>query len=56
MNTVFSKDCLVGGTYLVTGASSGIGQDTARLIAQCGGQVIISGLNEARLNETLSSL
>ena len=56
MNTVFSKDCLVGGTYLVTGASSGIGQDTARLIAQCGGRVILSGRNELRLNETLSSL
>ena len=56
MNTVFSKDCLAGGTYLVTGASSGIGQGTAKLIAQCGGRVIISGRNEARLNETLSSL
>jgi NAD(P)-dependent dehydrogenase (short-subunit alcohol dehydrogenase family) len=56
MTTVFSKNCLTGGTYLVTGASSGIGQGTARLIAQCGGQVIISGRNEARLNETLSSL
>lgn len=56
MNTVFSKDCLAGGTYLVTGASSGIGQGVARLIAQCGGRVIISGRNEKRLHETLSSL
>lgn len=56
MSTVFSKDCLAGGNYLVTGASSGIGQGTARLIAQCGGRVIISGRNEARLNETLSLL
>ena len=56
MTTVFSKNCLTGGTYLVTGASSGIGQGTARLITQCGGRVIISGRNEARLNETLSSL
>jgi NAD(P)-dependent dehydrogenase (short-subunit alcohol dehydrogenase family) len=56
MNTVFSKDCLAGGTYLVTGASSGIGQGTARLIAQCGGRVIISGRNEDRLNETFFSL
>jgi NAD(P)-dependent dehydrogenase (short-subunit alcohol dehydrogenase family) len=56
MNTVFSKDCLAGGTYLVTGASSGIGQGAARLIAQCGGRVIISGRNEDRLNITLSSL
>jgi NAD(P)-dependent dehydrogenase (short-subunit alcohol dehydrogenase family) len=56
MNTIFSKDCLSGGVYLVTGASSGIGQDTARLIAQCGGRVILSGRNELRLNETLSSL
>jgi NAD(P)-dependent dehydrogenase (short-subunit alcohol dehydrogenase family) len=56
MSTVFSKDCLIGGTYLVTGASSGIGQGTARLIAQCGGRVIISGRNEDRLNKTFSSL
>jgi NAD(P)-dependent dehydrogenase (short-subunit alcohol dehydrogenase family) len=56
MNSVFSKDCLAGGTYLVTGASSGIGQGTAKLIAQCGGRVIISGRNEDRLNETFSSL
>jgi NAD(P)-dependent dehydrogenase (short-subunit alcohol dehydrogenase family) len=56
MNTVFSKDCLSGGIYLVTGASSGIGQDTARLISKCGGRVILSGRNESRLNETFSSL
>jgi NAD(P)-dependent dehydrogenase (short-subunit alcohol dehydrogenase family) len=56
MNTIFSNDCLTGGTYLVTGASSGIGQSTARLIAQCGGQVILSGRNEKRLKETLFSL
>ena len=56
MTTVFSKDCLAGGTYLVTGASSGIGQSAAKLIAQCGGKVIISGRNESRLNETLASL
>lgn len=56
MTTAFSKDCLAGGTYLVTGASSGIGQDAAKLIAQCGGKVIISGRNEVRLNETFASL
>ena len=56
MNTVFSKDCLAGGTYLVTGASSGIGQSAAKLIAQCGAKVIISGRNATRLNETLFSL
>lgn len=56
MNTVFSKDCLAGGLFLVTGASSGIGQDTAILISKCGGRVILSGRNETRLNETLLSL
>ena len=56
MNMIFTKDCLTGNTYLVTGASSGIGQNTARLISQCGGRVIISGRNELRLNETLVSL
>lgn len=55
MNT-FSTNCLAGGTYLVTGASSGIGSAAARLIAQCGGRVIAAGRDQARLEETLSGL
>ena len=53
---IFSDDCLAGGTYLVTGASSGIGKETALQISQCGGKVILSGRNEVRLQETFASL
>lgn len=45
-----------GKKYLVTGASSGIGQATAILISQCGGRVILTGRNKERLNQTLSQL
>jgi NAD(P)-dependent dehydrogenase (short-subunit alcohol dehydrogenase family) len=47
---------LTGQTILVTGASSGIGRETARLISQLGAQVILVGRNEERLAETLRSL
>jgi NAD(P)-dependent dehydrogenase (short-subunit alcohol dehydrogenase family) len=47
---------LTGQTILVTGASSGIGRETARLISQLGAHVILVGRNEERLAETLRSL
>jgi NAD(P)-dependent dehydrogenase (short-subunit alcohol dehydrogenase family) len=56
MNNVFSSDCLQGGTYLVTGASSGIGRATALLIAACGGKVIAAGRDATRLAELHSAL
>jgi NAD(P)-dependent dehydrogenase (short-subunit alcohol dehydrogenase family) len=56
MNKVFSTDCLAGGTYLVTGASSGIGRATALLIGACGGKVIAAGRDEARLDEVRAAL
>ena len=40
----------------MTGASSGIGKATALMIAECGGKVIVSGRDEARLRNTLSEL
>ena len=39
----FSDTCLTGRIYLVTGASSGLGQATATLIAACGGKVLLGG-------------
>lgn len=47
---------LTGKTILVTGASSGIGRETAHVISQLGGRVILVGRNEGRLAETLDSL
>ena len=53
MYNPFSLD---GKTILVTGASSGIGRGTAIECAKMGGRLVLSGRNEKRLQETLSSL
>jgi NAD(P)-dependent dehydrogenase (short-subunit alcohol dehydrogenase family) len=45
-----------GRTVLVTGASSGIGRDTALLLSQLGARLILVGRNEERLAETMRSL
>ena len=45
---------LEGKCILVTGASSGIGRGIAVACAKMGARVILSGRNEARLQETLS--
>jgi NAD(P)-dependent dehydrogenase (short-subunit alcohol dehydrogenase family) len=47
---------LSGKTFLVTGASSGIGQETAIRISRQGGKLIISGRNPKKLNGTLNKL
>lgn len=52
-NCPFSLD---GKTVLVTGASSGIGQETAVQCSKMGAKVIITARNEERLKETLSRL
>lgn len=52
----FKNDCLAGKTFLITGASSGIGQATAQKVAECGGLVVISGRDNERLNATLDKL
>ena len=56
MDTCFNPFSLNGKTILVTGASSGIGRATALLCSQMGARVVITGRNEARLQETLGSL
>lgn len=53
MNNPFS---LEGKTVLVTGASSGIGRQTAIECSRMGASVVLSARNEARLQETLSSM
>lgn len=47
---------LEGEKYLVTGASSGIGQATAILISKLGGKVILNGRSGERLNQTYSKM
>jgi NAD(P)-dependent dehydrogenase (short-subunit alcohol dehydrogenase family) len=47
---------LSGRTVLVTGASSGIGRCTAILLSRLGAQVILTGRNKHRLEETAASL
>jgi NAD(P)-dependent dehydrogenase (short-subunit alcohol dehydrogenase family) len=43
---------LSGKTYLITGASSGIGKQCAITISECGGKLVITGRDTERLNET----
>lgn len=52
-NTAFS---LQGKTILVTGASSGLGKQTAITISQLGAKVILTGRNQARLQHTFDKL
>lgn len=47
---------LEGKTILVTGASSGIGRQTAIECSQMGASVVLSARNEERLQETLSQM
>jgi NAD(P)-dependent dehydrogenase (short-subunit alcohol dehydrogenase family) len=47
---------LTGQTVLVTGASSGIGRETARLISRLGARTVLVGRDEERLAETMRSL
>lgn len=53
MNNPFS---LQGKRVLVTGASSGIGQATAIQCSQMGAQVVITGRNAERLQQTFNQL
>lgn len=56
MDTNYNPFSLVGKTVLVTGASSGIGQETAIQCSKMGAKVIITARNEERLNETISQM
>jgi NAD(P)-dependent dehydrogenase (short-subunit alcohol dehydrogenase family) len=47
---------LSGQTALVTGASSGIGRETAVLLSELGARVVLNGRDETRLNDTLTRL
>ena len=47
---------LTGCSFLVTGASSGIGRETAVLLSQLGARIVLVGRNQERLNETSRNL
>lgn len=53
---MYNPFSLEGKIILVTGASSGIGRGTAIECAKMGAQIVLSGRNEQRLQETLASL
>ncbi len=52
----FNPFSLEGKRVLVTGASSGIGRQTAITFSKMGATLVISGRNEARLDETLAAM
>mgnify|MGYP001777038333 CR=1 len=56
MEGIFNPFCLTGKTILVTGASSGIGQAIAIACSNMGGNIILTGRNREKLNETLSQM
>ncbi len=56
MSETFNPFSLKGKTILVTGASSGIGRATAIACSKMGATMIITGRNEARLNDTCELL
>ena len=56
MDTNYNPFSLTGKTILVTGASSGIGKETAIQCSKMGARLIITGRNKERLNETFEHL
>lgn len=56
MGIDYNPFSLEGKTILVTGASSGIGQETAIQCSKMGARIIITARNEGRLKEVLSKL
>lgn len=47
---------LAGRRILITGASSGIGRETAILLSHLGAELVLSGRNEERLRQTCAEL
>ena len=56
MDTNYNPFTLKDKTIFVTGASSGIGKETAIQCSKLGAKVIITARNEKRLNDTFSQL
>ena len=47
---------LSGRTYLVTGATSGLGLESAKALAAAGGQVILAGRSAQRLSDAQNQI
>ena len=56
MKETYNPFTLSGKTILVTGASSGIGRETAIVCSKLGATLIITGRNQERLQETFEAL
>jgi len=56
LNAIQQQFNLDGKTILVTGASSGIGRQTAISISAMGGKIVATGKTESKLKETMGSL
>ncbi len=56
MDTNYNPFSLEGKTILVTGASSGLGQATAIACARMGANMVITGRNAERLQETFNQI
>lgn len=56
MSAIINPMDMSGQRILVTGASSGIGRDTAVLLSELGADVILVGRNKGRLVETLGAM
>ena len=56
MTEIFNPFSLKGKTVLITGASSGIGRETAIVCSKMGATVVITGRNDERLQETFNKL
>ena len=56
MESTFNPFSLAGKTVLVTGASSGIGRQTAISCSRMGARVVVTARNQERLSETFDQL
>jgi len=56
MSETFNPFSLEGKTILVTGASSGIGRETAIVCSKMGAEVVLTARNTERLEQTLSMM
>lgn len=47
---------LTGLTVFITGANSGLGQETARAMAACGAHVVMAGRDQAKLDDAVAAI